>query len=77
MNRVLIRSQFLVKRQGKRKNRSFSFFALNPNLAAVGFDDHLADDESKAGPFLCGNGGAACLAVLLKKIRDPGREASI
>src|SRR6059058_5701737 len=33
-----------VEGQGECKSRAFSFFAVRPNPAAVGFHDHLADD---------------------------------
>ncbi len=59
-----------INRQSKDKRRAFSFFALDPDLAAVGFNDHLGDHQSKACSLVLGSLTAGGLLVFLKKVRD-------
>src|SRR5918996_3522440 len=62
--------QALTDGEREGEGRTFSFFARHPHPAAMGFDDHLADHEPEAGSFLCRNGCAAPLAILLKEVWD-------
>lgn len=53
-----------IDRQSKDKRRAFSFFALDPDSAAVGFNDHLGDHQSKTGSFVLGSLTAGACGLL-------------
>jgi len=56
--------------QWKRKTKSAPFcrFAFNPNLTAMGFDNHLTNDKTKTRSFVTRVFYIATLSVLLKNL---------
>src|SRR5919106_1322820 len=57
-----------IDRQSKDKRRAFSFFAFDPDLPAVGLNDHLGDHQSKPGSFVLGSLTTGALLVFLKEV---------
>src|SRR5262245_23233208 len=63
-------------RERERKRRALSLLALDPDLAAVGLHDRLANRQTQACPSLAGISAAGRLLVLVKEaLHFEGRNA--
>src|SRR5581483_11149709 len=59
-----------LPRQGEAEARAVARFAFGADPAAVGFHDHLADQQTEAGALFIRQFGAARLFVFLEELAD-------